>query len=326
MSDVIIIDGDVIAYKAAAANETRSITATHNATEKVTEWDNRTAFRDFLKEHALSEEDYTIADVQDPRHVSYGVSLVNQMIKRICDTARVKDYEILLSGKENFRDRIPLPKRYKSGRDDSIRPVQLRAIRQHLIDNHGAIIIEGEEADDAIAARMWTGYQAYEKAGDDRVIGATVDKDAYGTMGWLFNWDKMDKPILISGLGELHWEGKKIKGTGRKWFYAQATMGDPVDYYRPADLCKGAKFGDAACFKLYDQCTTDLECWQAMYGQYMKWYPQPVTYTAHDGVEYTKDAIDIMQMYVDCAHMRRFAGDRIDCRAVLTKLGVIDGV
>lgn len=323
MADVIVIDGDVIAYKAAAANETRSITATHNQTGKVSEWDNRTAFREFLKEHTLVEADYTIADVQDPRHISYGVSLVNQMIKRIVQGARVEKYEILLSGKVNFRDEIPLPKRYKSGRDDNIRPLQLRGIRQHLIDNHNAVVIEGEEADDAIAARMWTGYQSYKQVGDDKIIGATVDKDAYGTMGFLYNWDKMTAPIYVNGLGELHWEGKKIKGTGRKWFYAQATMGDPVDYYRPADLCPGAKFGDAACFKLFDKCTTDKECWQAMYDQYKSWYPSPVTYTAHDGKEYTKDAIEIMQMYVDCAHMRRFPGDRIDCRAVLTKLEII---
>lgn len=323
MVDVLVIDGDVIAYKAAAANETRSITATHNETKAVTEWDNRTAFRDFLKENKLVEADYTIADVQDPRHVSYGISLVNQMIKRICQCGRIDKYEILLSGSDNFRDLIPLPKRYKSGRDDNIRPLQLRAIRQHLIDEHGAIVINGEEADDAIAQRMWQGYKAYKKRGDPRVVGATVDKDAYGTMGFLLNWDKMTAPIYISGLGELHWEGKKIKGTGRKWFYAQATMGDPVDYYRPADLCPGAKFGDAACFKLYDKCTTDQECWRAMYDQYKKWYPSPVTYTAHDGQEYVKDAVEIMQMYVDCAHMRRWPDDRIDCEATLRKLGII---
>lgn len=140
-------------------------------------------------------------------------------------------------------------------------------------------------------------------------------------MGWLYNWTKMEKPTYISGLGELHYEGKNVKGTGRKWFMFQSIFGDPTDGYKPSDLCD-AKFGEKGAYKLLVDLKTDKECWEVVTDLYKTWYPSPVTYKAWDGVEYTKNYLDIMQMYVDCAHMQRWAGDRIVVPTVLDKLGI----
>jgi hypothetical protein len=64
--DILIFDADSIAYKAAAANETKSITTTHNVTGAIEHWDNRTAFRAAIKDTENVEADYTILDVQEP--------------------------------------------------------------------------------------------------------------------------------------------------------------------------------------------------------------------------------------------------------------------
>lgn len=326
--DVLILDADSIAYKAAAANETKTITATHIEKATVTHWDNRTAFRAFLKEHDLAEEEYEIADVQDPRHVSYGKSLVTEIIKTYKRKTGVDTAEIYIGGTDNFRDRIPLPHKYKGKRADSIRPVQLKDIRYFMIQELGAIVVEGQEVDDVQSIRMYTGW----KENKGRVIGVTEDKDALQSNGWLFNPAKMASPVYIQGFGELHREGKGIKGTGRLWLYFQALYGDPVDCYHGCDLWKieGVKqglperrFGQIAAYDILKDCKTDKEAWLALYKQYTDWYPEPVTYTAWDGEEHTKDAVDIMQMYFDCAFMRRWDGDRIECREVLIKLGVI---
>jgi hypothetical protein len=345
MESILILDADSIAYKAAAANESKSITTTHPVLG-VEHWDNRTKFRERLKSGTTTEDEYTIEDVQDPRHISYGQTLIKEMIKNTCQRAKVYKYEIYISGDNNFREVIPLPERYiqadgksstggqyKSNRDDTIRPVQLKALRQWMTDELGAIPVHDREVDDISSIRAYSGYQArlVDKEAP-KIIQATGDKDALGCTGWLFNQDKMTEPQLIQGLGELHREGKGIKGTGRMFFYFQTLFGDKVDGYRPVDIAdiaqqkaggKKLQFGEVAAYNILKDLKSDKECWQAIYNTYKSWYPEPTVYTAWNGEEHTKDAVDIMQLYVDCAHMQRFKDDRIICRQVLTKLGIL---
>ncbi|MND47886.1 hypothetical protein D3C80_387920 [compost metagenome] len=338
---VLVLDGDVIIYKCAAANEERSIKSRHIEKGVVESWSNRTEFREFLKGTNHTEDMYEVEDVQEPRHVSYGVTQVKNMVKSICDRAGVKDYIFVISGDNNFRDQILLPHeyqqdnatrswiggRYKSNREDSLRPIQLKALRAHAINNMGAIVVKGE-ADDFLT---WKAYETATGKTDVEYIATTVDKDAAGPQGWWFNWDKHKAPVMIKGFGELHKEGKNVKGTGRLWLYYQSVFGDKVDGYRPVDICdilaqeqtgKKVQFGEQTALKLLQDCKNDKEAVQAVVSQYRKWYPKPVTYKAWDGQTLTKDALDIWQMYMDCAHMTRFEGDRIDVRELCKKLGV----
>lgn len=343
--DILIFDADSIAYKAAAANETKSITTQHITNGTTEHWSNRTEFKKALEVGRYdSIEMYTITDVQDPRHSSYGKSLIKEMIKGYHNRTGVLKGEIYIGGKDNFRDLIPLPLehlvtvgkyagsatlggRYKGKRDDTIRPVQLKELRQWMIDELGAIVVNGMEVDDKGSIRAYEGW----KAKKGRVIQVTEDKDALQCSGWLFNPAKHSQPVLIQGFGELHREGKGIKGTGRLWLYFQSVYGDKVDCYHGSDLWKidgdrngiARQYGEVAAFNLLKDATNDKEALAAVYKQYQEWYPEPVTYTAHDGVVHTKDALQIMQMYVDCAFMRRWDDDRIDVPAMLGKLGVI---
>lgn len=340
--EVLILDADSIAYKAAAANEAKSVQITHKETKEVWTFDNRTTWRATLTPED-NEEDYIVEDQQDPRHITYAQTLVRDMIKGYKSKAKVQNAEIYISGDGNFRDEIPLPAahvamsgkyagksvyggRYKSNRDDTIRPVQLKALRQWMINELGAIPVNGMEVDDMSSIRAYTGAKEKRK-----VVQVTEDKDALGCTGWLYNPAKDTEPRYISGFGELHRDKKGVKGTGRLWFYYQTLYGDAVDGYHGVDLAKiiadkqgwSLQFGEVAAYKLLVDCKDDRQALKAVYDVYKSWYPEPVTYTAHDGKEYTKDACDIMQMYVDCAHMRRWEDDRIDCRAMLTKVGVL---
>lgn len=343
--DILVLDADSIAYKAAAANETKSITTQHITQGTIEHWSNRTEFKKAVENGRYdSLEMYTITDVQDPRHSSYGKSLIRDMIKGYHNRTGVMKGEIYIGGKDNFRDLIPLPMeytvtvgkyagtallggRYKGKRDDTIRPVQLKELRQWMIDDLGAIVVNGMEVDDKGSIRAYEGW----KAKQGRVIQVTEDKDALQCSGWLLNPAKHSQPILIQGFGELHRDGKGIKGTGRLWLYFQSVYGDKVDCYHGSDMWKiegdrngtARQYGEVAAFNLLKDCTNDKEALAAAYRQYQEWYPEPVTYTAHDGVIHTKDALQIMQMYVDCAFMRRWDDDRIDVPAMLGKLGII---
>lgn len=342
--DILILDADSIAYKAAAANEDKSITSEHIEKGVVESWPNRTAFRAYIAETTHTEDMYVIKDVQEPRHSSYGKTLIRDMIKGYHTRTGVKKGEIYIGGKDNFRDDIPLPMTwvatcgkwagksrlggaYKENREDTIRPVQLKELRNFMIKELGAIVINGQEVDDKSSIRAYDGF----KANKGRIIQVTEDKDALQCSGWLFNPAKMIKPTLIKGFGELHKDNKSYKGTGRMWLYYQALYGDSVDNYHGVDLYKitqdklgnSVTFGEAAAFKVLKDATTDKEALTAVYNQYKKWYPEPVVYMAHDGIMHTKSALEVMQMYFDCAHMRRWEGDRIDVEAMLTKLGIL---
>ena len=343
MTDALIFDADSIAYKAAAANEDRTISTQHIEKGVTEHWDNRTAFREFLKGTSHTEDMYTITDVQEPRHSSYGKSLIREMLKGYKTRLGISNNEIYIGGSDNFRDLIPLPMThvatcgkwagksklggaYKENRDDTIRPIQLKELRSYLIGELSATVINGMEVDDKQSMRSYEGHLSKTK-----IITVTEDKDALGCSGWLFNPAKMIKPIYIHGFGELHKEGKGVKGTGRKWLYFQALYGDSVDNYHGCDLWKieqdklgkSVTFGEMAAYKILEAATNDKEALTALYNQYLSWYPERVVYMDHTGLMQDKDAVEIMQMYFDCAHMKRWEDDRIDVRALLDKLGVL---
>ena len=310
-----IIDGDIVAYRCAAANESCSIKATHKETGTVKTHAHRTALKEHIRD-IFEIDEFDVEDVQTAEDVSYALNGVKTTIESLCKSCWADSYEIYLSGDNNFRLDLPLPTRYKSNREDTLRPLQLKACREYLVKHHGAIIVHGKEADDMLSQRAYEGNKAKVKN-----IIASIDKDAYGVDSWLYNWTKMSEPFRIKGLGEIQMEDKKVKGYGRKWFYTQWVLGDPVDCFKPSEIA-GKKFGDASAFKLLSSCNTDKECIEAVYEQYKYWYPKPVTYTAWDGTEHAKDVIQIMEMYAACAHMQRFDGDFIDVKALLTKLGI----
>jgi hypothetical protein len=316
MKTILIIDGDILSFRCAAANETRSIRVTHKVTGQQTEHAHRTAFREHIR-GSFEESEFDIEDVQTCEDLSHAYHAINTCIEAWMKKCEADSYEIYISGEGNFRDELPLPSRYKGTREGNIRPVQLKECREYLVKRHGAIPVDGMEADDRLAHRAYEGF----KQGTKNIV-ISLDKDSYGVDSWLYNWTKMDKPERIKGFGEIELdEDKKLRGKGRKWFYAQWVMGDPVDAFKPSEIAK-KKFGDVACCNLLKDCNDDKSAVQAVYNQYKKWYPQPVTYTAWDGTEHTKDVVEIMDMYAACAHMKRFDNDVFDTRKLLTKLEI----
>jgi len=319
MKTVAVIDGDILAFRCSAANEVRSIVATHKVTGQESTFPHRTAFKAQIA-GAFEENEFDIVDVQTPEDVDKAFLAMNATVKSLKATCGAITREIYLSGKDNFRDDLPLPvNKYKGNRPDLIRPLQLVECRQYLQDS-GGIIVNGREVDDMLAQRQYEGVKE-----GNKYIGCTIDGDAYGTEGWIFNWTKMDKPILIKGLGEIH-PHEKIKndfdGKGRKFFYAQWVFGDPVDKYKPCQIA-GKKFGAVSLLSLLTDCKTDKECVQAVYDQYKKWIPDgKITYTAWDGTEHTKTIVEVMDMYAACAHMKRWEDDVFDTANLLDKLGI----
>lgn len=317
MRTLAIIDADIVAFRCSAANETRSIKATHKVTGQELICPHRTAFKEQIKD-VFQPDEFEIADIQTPEDIKYAINAMNTCIEAFQKSCQADDYEMYISGPINFRDDLPLPTKYKSNRT-GIRPLLLKACREHLIKYKGAIVINGREVDDMLAQRCYEGLMEGVKT-----IAVTNDGDQNGCAGWYYNWTKMQEPFLVQGLGkvELTENRKDFDGYGRKFFYAQWVFGDwNVDRFKPAEL-SGKNFGVVAMYNLLGDCKTDKECVEAVYKQYKTWYPTPITYKAWDGTEHTKDAIALMDLYAACAHMKRFEGDVFDTRKLLEKLEI----
>lgn len=316
MKTILIIDADVLAFRCAAANESRSIKVKHKVTGQETEHAHRTAFREHIK-GTFEESEFEIEDVQKCEDIANAFHAINTCIEAWMKSCKADSYECYLSGDDNFRDSLPLPTKYKSGRS-SIKPLQLKDCRAYIEGKHGGVIIHHKEVDDHLAQRCHEGLRDKVKT-----VAVTIDGDQNGVTGWIYNWTKQNEPKLIKGFGkiELVKDNKDFDGYGRKFFYAQWILGDATDCFKPCEIAK-KKFGVVAMYNLLKDCNDDKSAVQAVYDQYKKWYGDSVTYTAWDGTQHTKTVIELMDMYAACAHMKRFEDDVFDTAKLLKTLEI----
>lgn len=118
------------------------------------------------------------------------------------------NYKVFLTGRENFRYYVAKSYDYKGNRKDKEKPTHLAGARQHLIDNWGAIVVDGAEADDAIAIEAT-------KYGDASVM-VSQDKDFNTVPGWKYNF--------VTN----RWR-YDTKETALEYFYTQVLTGDTAD-------------------------------------------------------------------------------------------------
>ena len=91
-------------------------------------------------------------------------------------------YKVFLTGKNNFRYDIAKSHDYKGNRKDTVKPVYLPNVREYLIQKYWAIVSDGEEADDMIAIEA-TKY-------DGKALIASIDKDFMQVPGLHYNLNR----------------------------------------------------------------------------------------------------------------------------------------
>ena len=108
---IVLIDGDIVAYRAAYSAEDRSEIEAQLKVDEVIDW----------------------------------------IVKRCCYSPEIEEFSVYLTGQGNFRYDISTTHTYKGNRKDKVSPKYLGFSRWYLQDNYGAIVSSGEEADDLIA-------------------------------------------------------------------------------------------------------------------------------------------------------------------------------
>lgn len=138
------------------------------------------------KEYKEANPDATKEECQEAlATVEYsGIACYNadQMVEGI--VARFKgEPSIFLTGSGNFREQIATILPYKGNRDPMHKPKYFKEIKHRLIDRWGARVINGMEADDAVATEQWSHK-------DRSTVICTIDKDLDQVPGWHYNYVK----------------------------------------------------------------------------------------------------------------------------------------
>jgi 5'-3' exonuclease len=194
----VLIDGDIVIYSCGFAVETRIYEV--DGIPFLNKADAREYCNTFRIPHDDIEESVEVEPVEHALHNA------KSLLERIVNATRATTKTIYLTGEHNFREQ--LDSEYKANRDPNNKPMHYDALRSFLIDIHGATVINGMEADDAMGMHQCSAIEP--------TIIASIDKDLNMIPGKHYNWRK-DKLYDVT------------EEEAMKFFYLQLLMGDRVD-------------------------------------------------------------------------------------------------
>lgn len=117
-------------------------------------------------------------------YLDWALHLIDNVIGDITTTFQGDNTMWLyLSGKTNFRDDVAKLLPYKGNRDPANKPKYYKELREYMVERYGAIMSEGEEADDLL------GIHQFSQPNKSTVI-CTIDKDLNMIPGYHFNFAK----------------------------------------------------------------------------------------------------------------------------------------
>lgn len=154
---------------------------------------------------------YAVGFANDLEPLKFQYSKVDEFIEDIKEQTEATEAVLYLTGKGNYRFDVATIQPYKGHRDHSHRPQYYKELREYLIEKHGAILIEGMEADDAC------GVDAHKclDSGIDYVV-CTIDKDLKMIGGNFYDYKRRE-------LSEISEE------EALRFFYTQCLTGDSSD-------------------------------------------------------------------------------------------------
>lgn len=209
MKDLLVIDADEIVYKVGFGSQRTEYYI------KITEDNIQGPFN--TKKLAIEWLGDGEAEEIYPEVVPLSQSKASANLKRtlatITNDVQATDHRLYLTGKDNFRFDVATILPYKGNRSNAAKPVHYSYIKELLVDEYGAITVDGMEADDAMSITSWQ-HQLNDTNWD--VIISTQDKDLKMVPGRHYNPTKRESYVM-------GWQ------EARMCFYKQILTGDGTD-------------------------------------------------------------------------------------------------
>jgi len=148
---------------------------------------------------------YAVGFASNDDPVQYALRSTRTAVENIMHTLTADAVDVHLTfGPDNYR--FDIDPNYKGNRSDAPKPVHIQAIREYMVEELGAIMNYGQEADDALGiAATQHGHGI-----------ATLDKDLDGVPGVHYNWKKRS----------VYWVNPEAAD---QFFYKQMLTGDATD-------------------------------------------------------------------------------------------------
>lgn len=175
---MLLIDGDVICYRAGFAAEHRIVEIDPEDGSKITRIEVEPL------DHALQN--------------------VKEIIEHCMTELGTSDYHIYLTGKTNFRKDVATIREYKANRKNARYPIHLDDIKQYLINNHPTTVSKGQEADDELGI-------ALTRSGDSGII-VSNDKDMLMVPGKHYVFTKDERIVVSEEAGKRHFWTQVLTG------------------------------------------------------------------------------------------------------------------
>lgn len=269
--EVVLIDGDILLYKCSAVGEKvcYNIVLGGEVVEEV---------------ESAADADYMIENFwpggeREPVKYDRGLGYCKEAFKHQVDSVRkacAADRAVVYLGKDshsNFRvTDVATVKAYKGGRDPE-KPKYFNKLKEWVILEYSPILSSKIETDDRLCIDSREDFErAKSKSNKNlcKVCVATIDKDAKTVPGWLYNWQKDEKPQWISGKDARH------------WFWEMSLVGDSVDAIQGCP-----RIGKVKAKTLLEGCETDEDYWRVVLEAYNNSYKKSL---GEDGKHHYKHA------------------------------------
>jgi len=207
----VLVDADIVAFKAAAA------------VERPIDWGDG-----LWSLHAYEHE---------------GRDAVTAYLKGVEAKLGECEFHLFLTSSTNWRKDV-LPT-YKENRANTRRPLLLGSLRNWMLNELGALMVDHLEGDDLL------GIQATDDPENSIIV--SEDKDLSTIPALVFNPAKDDAPRLISEF------------EANKYHMLQTLTGDKTDNY---DGCPS--IGPVTAAKILDGLTSTVDMWEAVVAAYAK--------------------------------------------------------
>ena len=217
MSHKVFFDGDVICYRAGFAAEQRIV--------------------------EVDDEGYKVSRIE-VAPLEHALQNLKEIVEHCLTELGTSDYQIFLTGKNNFRKDVATIREYKANRKNARYPIHLDDLKEYLIKNHPTSISGGQEADDELGI-------ALTNAGDDGII-VSNDKDLLMVPGKHFVYTKDEKIVVTPEQGLRH-------------FWTQVLTGDATD-----NIMGCPQIGPKKSEKALDGITDEQDYYDVVYGLYRR--------------------------------------------------------
>ena len=233
-----LVDADIIVWRSAAIAEPQRYCVTH---EREGYYETFDTFKE-AKERVKYEDLDVIWKKTEDKGVEFALMVTKNTILAIRDKLSPSGMSVYLSGKNNFRKEVGVTKPYKGSREFMAKPKYFREVREYLIKEWGAEVIDGIEPDDKIGIES-------QRLGEGS-IRCTIDKDMDQLPGWTYDW-----------------VGDSVRRVTRREadfnLYAQVLSGDPVD-----DVPGLPGIGKKTAQKLLSGATSSKDLFSRAWGVY----------------------------------------------------------